>query len=77
MTRTLATLTEAGLVTREAHPADGRQVIVRLTPQGRATVRETRRRRDVWLARRLADLEPAERQVLADAAHLLRRIADT
>jgi len=62
---------------REGHPDDGRQVLVRLTPQGRATVRETRRRRDAWLARRLADLEPAERQVLADATHLLRRIADT
>jgi DNA-binding MarR family transcriptional regulator len=77
MTRTLASLAEAGLVAREGHPDDGRQVIVRLTPQGRATVRETRRRRDAWLARRLADLEPAERQVLADATHLLRRIADT
>ena len=77
ITRTLATLGELGLVTREAHPVDGRQVIVRLTPHGRAVVRETRRRRDAWLARRLADLDPAERQVLADAAQLLRRIADT
>jgi DNA-binding MarR family transcriptional regulator len=77
MTRTLAGLTEAGLVAREGHPADGRQVIVRLTPEGRATVRETRRRRDAWLARRLADLDPAERQVLSDAAQIMRRIADT
>ena len=77
ITRTLATLVELGLATREAHPVDGRQVIVRLTPKGRAVVRETRRRRDAWLARRLADLEPAERQVLADAAQLLRRIADS
>jgi DNA-binding MarR family transcriptional regulator len=77
MTRTLASVVEAGLVAREGHPNDGRQVLVRLTPKGRATVRETRRRRDAWLARRLADLEPAERQVLADATHLLRRIADT
>jgi len=77
MTRTLSTLSEAGLVAREAHPLDGRQVIVHLTPEGRATVRETRRRRDAWLARRLADLDPAERRVLADAAQLLRRIADT
>jgi DNA-binding MarR family transcriptional regulator len=77
MTRTLASLVDAGLVAREGHPDDGRQVLVQLTPQGRATVRETRRRRDAWLARRLADLDPAERQVLADATHLLRRIADT
>ena len=77
MTRILAGLTEAGLVVREGHPDDGRQVLVRLAPEGRATVRETRRRRDAWLARRLADLEPAERQVLSDAARILRRIADT
>jgi DNA-binding MarR family transcriptional regulator len=77
MTRTLAGLAEGGLVAREGHPVDGRQVIVRLTPEGRATVRETRRRRDAWLARRLADLDPAERQVLSDAALILRRIADT
>jgi DNA-binding MarR family transcriptional regulator len=77
MTRILAGLTEAGLVVREGHPADGRQVLVRLTPDGRATIRETRRRRDAWLARRLADLQPAERQVLSDAARILRRIADT
>jgi DNA-binding MarR family transcriptional regulator len=77
MTRTLATLAEAGLVTREGHPVDGRQVIVQLTPDGRATVRETRRRRDAWLARRLADLEPQDRLVLADAARILRSIADT
>jgi DNA-binding MarR family transcriptional regulator len=77
MTRTLATLADSGLVSREGHPVDGRQVIVQLTPDGRATVRETRRRRDAWLARRLADLEPAERLVLADAARILRSIADT
>ena len=77
MTRILAGLTKTGLVAREGHPVDGRQVLVRLTSEGRATVRETRRRRDAWLARRLADLEPAERQVLSDAARILRRIADT
>jgi DNA-binding MarR family transcriptional regulator len=77
MTRTLACLVDLGLVEREPHPSDGRQVIVRLTPAGRESVRETRRRRDAWLARRLADLEPHERETLAAAAVLLRRIADT
>ena len=77
MTRTIAALTELGLVSRTEHPADRRQVLVALTDAGTATVRETRRRRDAWLARRLAALTPAERDVLARATEILRRIADS
>ena len=77
MTRTVAALAELGLVTRTEHPADRRQVLVTLTEAGAATVRETRRRRDAWLARRLAALTPAERDVLTRAAEILRRIADS
>ena len=74
MTRTVNALAEAGLVVRSQDPDDGRQVIVTLSETGRAHVQETRRRRDAWLARRLADLTPAERAVLAEASDILRRI---
>ena len=77
MTRMVAGLEERGLVSRTQHPADGRQVLVTLTDTGTAAVRETRRRRNVWLARRLAGLEPGEREVLAAASEILRRIADS
>lgn len=77
MTRTLAGLTELGLVTRSDDPEDGRRVLVSLTPRGHEVVRATRRKRDAWLARRLAALEPEEREMLARAAEILRRIADT
>jgi DNA-binding MarR family transcriptional regulator len=73
MTRTLNALAQAGLVARADDPDDRRQVIVTLTDPGRREVKETRRRRDAWLARRLADLEPEEREVLARAADILRR----
>jgi len=76
VTRTLAALEALGLVERASHPADGRQVLVRLTPAGRAGVEATRSRRDAWLARRLDELDPAERQVLAAATDILRRISD-
>ncbi len=75
MTRTVAALADLGLVDRTEHPTDGRQVLVALTPTGLEVVRETRRRRDAWLARRLAELTPAERDTLADAAALLLRVA--
>jgi DNA-binding MarR family transcriptional regulator len=77
ITRTLARLMERGLVDRSGDPADGRQVIIRLTEPGALAVKETRRRRDAWLARRLAGLAPNERAVLAEASEILRRIADS
>jgi DNA-binding MarR family transcriptional regulator len=77
MTRTLAGLLARGLIDRAGDPTDRRQVIVRLTEPGELAVQETRRRRDAWLARRLAALDPSERAVLAEASEILRRIADS
>jgi DNA-binding MarR family transcriptional regulator len=77
MTRTLTALLELGLVTRTEHPSDRRQVLIAITEPGARTVRETRRRRDAWLARRLAALSHEEREVLARATEILRRIADS
>jgi DNA-binding MarR family transcriptional regulator len=75
MTRTVNTLLGLGLVAKSEHPTDGRQVVVSLTEAGEAEVRETRRRRDTWLADQLRTLTPDERRTLAQAAALLRRIA--
>jgi DNA-binding MarR family transcriptional regulator len=75
MTRTIAGLADAGLVQRTDHPTDRRQVLISVTDSGRATVEETRRRRAQWLSRRLDLLTPAERETLADAAAILRRVA--
>jgi len=77
MTRTLAGLLERGLVDRTEDPADRRQAIVRLAEPGALAVKQTRLRRTAWLARRLADLDPKERAVLAEASEILRRIADS
>lgn len=75
MTRTVNALVELGFVAKSEHPTDGRQVLVTLTEAGEAEVRETRRRRDAWLAQQLSTFTPDERQTLAEAARLLRRIA--
>ncbi|MCC2334229.1 MarR family winged helix-turn-helix transcriptional regulator [Cellulomonas wangsupingiae] len=74
MTRTVGCLADRGLVSKQEHPTDGRQVVVSLTPEGEAEVQETRRRRDAWLSARLAGLTADERATLVDAAELLRRI---
>lgn len=76
MTRLVNHLSEAGYVTREQHDTDGRQVLVRLTEQGRRSVEADRDRRDAWLSCRLAELTGAERAVLAAAAPILDRLAN-
>ena len=75
MTRLVASLEAAGLVTRTAHPSDGRQVVLDASPAGVALVGEDRRRRQAWLARQLVDLDAEERAVLVRAAGLLDRLA--
>jgi len=75
MTRTVNCLEAEGYVTRRPHETDGRQVVVELSEQGRSTLLADRRRRDAWLAQRLKDLTPAERDTLRAAAPLLERLA--
>jgi DNA-binding MarR family transcriptional regulator len=75
MTRLLGALEAGGLVARTPHPSDRRQVVLTASPAGRALLKEDRRRRDVWLAQRLKDLEPEEVDVLARAAGILDRLA--
>ena len=75
MTRTVNCLEQNGLVERIPHPTDGRQVVVRLSDAGRALVLAERRRRDAWLAKRLAELTPDERRLLRQAAPILDRLS--
>ncbi|SDC02874.1 DNA-binding transcriptional regulator, MarR family [Nocardioides lianchengensis] len=75
MTRTVNCLEEGGHVVRRPHETDGRQVLVAISESGRATLLADRRRRDEWLARRLRDLTPDERDVLRRAAPILERLA--
>ncbi len=75
MTRTVGCLVDAGLVRRDPHPTDGRQVVVSLTAEGESLAQAIRRRRDSWMASRLEGLSPEQRAVLAEAAPLLLEVA--
>ena len=75
MTRTVACLEEAGLVTRGSSETDGRQVVVELTPEAHRVLDEDRARRTAWLAKRLSTLSPDEIELLARVAPLLERMA--
>jgi DNA-binding MarR family transcriptional regulator len=75
MTRTVAAIVDNGWAGRAADPDDGRQVIVTLTAAGRQVLRETRRAREGWMAKRFSDLSDDEIETLARATTILERIA--
>jgi DNA-binding MarR family transcriptional regulator len=75
MTRVVARLAESGLVDRERHTGDRRQVFITLTVQGRQLLAADRRRRDEWLSARLSELPDADRKALAAVIGVLDRLA--
>ena len=77
MNRTVNALVQAGLVDRAGSAEDGRKVILTVTPAGLALVKETRRRRDDWIAKRILRLTPEQRQVLAAATDIMKELTDS
>lgn len=74
MTRIVDALEHRGYVTRAVSELDKRSCLVQLTPAGRDVVLADRRRRDAWLAVRLAELDAAERDVLRRAIPILEKV---
>jgi DNA-binding MarR family transcriptional regulator len=77
MTRVIAALVDSGLVTRASHPTDRRQVVLTASDSGRDLVNKARRRRDAWLAKRLAELSPQERATLRAVAPILEKLSQS
>jgi DNA-binding MarR family transcriptional regulator len=76
MNRTINALVAAGLVTRVTASDDARKVSLDLSDAGRAFIEATRRKRDAWFTKRLAELSSDERDILDRAAAILRDLAD-
>jgi DNA-binding MarR family transcriptional regulator len=74
MTRIINGLEARGFVARRPHPDDRRQCLVTLSDEGRKILLANRRRRDEWLAVRIAQLAPAERDVLREAIGILEKV---
>jgi DNA-binding MarR family transcriptional regulator len=75
MTRIIAMLEEKGLVRREPHPDDRRQVVVSSTEQAESILDQSRAKRDAWLADLAGELSEEEWAVLRAAAPVLERLA--
>ncbi|MBB1154228.1 MarR family winged helix-turn-helix transcriptional regulator [Amycolatopsis dendrobii] len=78
MSSTISGLSARGFVTRDADPADGRQMIVSLTPEGSEVLRARRDARMRQFAASLSSgFSPEELAVLEEAAPLLERLGQT
>jgi DNA-binding MarR family transcriptional regulator len=75
-TKLLARLEEKNLVLRTSDPADGRSCLISVAGAGRLLLRETRSRKDVFLAQRLSAMSAEDRATLARAAELLEELLE-
>jgi DNA-binding MarR family transcriptional regulator len=76
MGATLAELEREGLVERQPHPTDGRQVLFALTGQGVEAQRRRSAAKQKWLLAAMAELDAGEQQTLMSAAALIKRLGE-
>ncbi|WP_435824542.1 MarR family winged helix-turn-helix transcriptional regulator [Nocardia rhamnosiphila] len=74
MTRVIASLTDLGLVERNPHPTDGRQIIVSLSTTGHTLLADERSAREAWMSAQLAGLEPDQLEDLQRAVAIMNQI---
>jgi DNA-binding MarR family transcriptional regulator len=76
MTRIVANLADAGMVTREADAKDRRSARVRLTPAGERALERMRTLKNAFLLRRLAELGDDEQHRAAELVLLLEHLLE-
>ncbi len=76
MGATLAVMEQEGLVHRQPHPTDGRQVLFALTEDGVTARRQARLAKQEWMRDAVGRLTAEERQTLVAATALFRRMGE-
>ncbi|MDD5361956.1 MAG: MarR family transcriptional regulator [Ignavibacteria bacterium] len=70
----IASLEKMGLVERNAHPTDGRQLYIKLTAKGLTLVKSTREAKHTWLSNSIAQLDKRDQTVLFKAGEVIKKI---
>ena len=73
----LAELEQDGLVRREPHPTDGRQILFSLTPAGVEARRQRHAAKLAWLSAGIARFDADEQRTLVAAIGLVRRLGES
>ena len=76
MTRIVASLAEAGMVTRVADANDRRSARVRITPAGERALERMRTLKNAFLLRRLGELAPAEQRRATELVALFEHLLE-
>jgi DNA-binding MarR family transcriptional regulator len=76
MTRQVRLLEDAGLVARTTDCADARVVLISITAQGHSVLAQVHADRGAATDQRLARLDDADRQTLAEAIQIMRSLLD-
>jgi DNA-binding MarR family transcriptional regulator len=77
MGTTIAALEEMGIVERQPHPTDGRQMIIELTAKGAAVRKNSKDAKWAWLTQAIAQLDDHERETLFAAGEIIKRLAES
>lgn len=75
MTKLIASLECDGLITRETHPKDRRQLILRVTSEGEQALASAVRTTEEWLGKRLAELPEDDRATVTAAVEVINKLA--
>ena len=73
---TLAAMEEEGLVERQPHPTDGRQILYALTDEGREARKKVSLAKREWLLAAIAQLSRGEQKTLLAAVDIIRRFGN-
>jgi DNA-binding MarR family transcriptional regulator len=76
MSRVIDSLADRNLIERVPDPHDGRASLVQLSPEGGALVHELRAHYTEALRHALAELTPAERQVIRETIPVMARLSE-
>jgi DNA-binding MarR family transcriptional regulator len=76
MGATVAALEKLGMVERQPHPTDGRQMNIVLTQHGAAVRKSVGDAKRTWLAEAIGALDEAERIKLFEAGEIIKRLVE-
>jgi DNA-binding MarR family transcriptional regulator len=77
MGTTIAALEERGIIGRQPHPTDGRQMNIELTAKGAALKKSAGDAKRTWLAQAIGQLDEQERETLFKAGEIVKRLVES
>ncbi|MFF1734890.1 MarR family winged helix-turn-helix transcriptional regulator [Streptomyces sp. NPDC058247] len=78
MAETVAALRREGFITKEPDPKDARKTLISISDEGRETLSRIPADREAWLEAAIEEhVSPADRRILAQAAEIMERLADS